>query len=182
MNTPAEVGREPPQNQLKVNPGTGTYVFRNIIDLRKPTYCQPKRTDEEAVRAKGKSPNVWRASGLCGDHGSPIWAQYYFYQNTVLKTDPAWRDHYAFGLGEEGLLGKSHIAAKLADAKSTRRVFNYIFVQIEGLPGLVVSTKPDDVDMQVDGNLFWGVEQGPRFKGDFFAKLRSSPSFAASKK
>lgn len=176
-----EVDREPP-DQLKVNPGTGTYVFRNIIDLRKPTYCQPKRTDDEALRAKGKSPSVWRVSGLCGDHGTPVWAQYFFYHNTVLKADPAWRDHYGFGLGEEGLLGKSHIGAKLADVRSPRRVFNNIFVQTEGLPGLVLAAKPNDVDLQADGNLLWSVEQGPSFKGVFFAKLRNSPIFEESKK
>jgi hypothetical protein len=61
-------------------------------------------------------------------------------------------------------------------------VFNNIFVQMTDLPGLVLAPKPDEVDMQVDGNLFWGVAQGASVQGDFFAKLRASTVVEASKK
>jgi len=155
----------PPETEL----GSGIYIFRNVFDLRQPTYGSPPREGEEGKPATDSE--VERMPVLCGDHGSPIWSQYYFYQNTVLRRDRAWRDYYGFGLGNMGLAGRSK-----------RRVFNNIFVQAKGLPGLVLWPKPDEVDMQVDANLFWATAQGPAFQGDLFAKVRASAVVEASKK
>lgn len=49
-----------------------------------------------------------------------------------------------------------------------RRVLNNIFVQLRGVPGL--NFQPDPGDFVVDGNLHWGVTDGPGYKGDFFQK------------
>ena len=60
---------------------------------------------------------------------------------------------------------------------TTRRVFNNIFVQVEGLPGLNFRAFPTaDDDFQADGNLHWGVKDGPQYKGGL---LRQVPPVAA---
>jgi hypothetical protein len=79
-----------------------------------------------------------------------------------------WRDYYDFTWG-------AHMEA------STRRVFNNIFVQVEGLPGLNVSALSAKDDFQSDGNLMWGLKDGPKYTGDFFGKLRQSALFVSSK-
>lgn len=163
------------------DPGTGIYIFRNVIDMRQPTYGSPRRADMAAGGAD-EDREMWRTCELGTDHKSPIWCNYYFYQNTVLKKEPAWRDQYAFGFAVRGLTGPPRPWNGEKTIRSPRRVFNNIFLQVEGLPGLVLPPKPEEVDMQTDGNLFWGIEQGPTFKGDFFAKVRQSKTFDESKK
>ena len=65
---------------------------------------------------------------------------------------------------------------------TTRRVFNNIFVQIEGMPGLNFTGASADDDFQADANLLWGVKDRPAQLDDFFTKFRKSPQFEASKK
>lgn len=179
--TQHEVDREAPP---PFDPGRDSriYLFRNVFDLRESTYTFPKRGEEAGSLPPGKSWDIQRASWLCGDHGSPVWSQYIFYQNTVVMAGRSWRDHYGFGLGQEGMLGNTRIGIKTLDGRAPRRVFNNIFVQVADLPGLVLPTKPEDVDLQVDGNLFWGINDGASFQGDFFAKVRQSAVIESSKK
>lgn len=61
-----------------------------------------------------------------------------------------------------------------------RRVFNNLFIRVEGLPGLNFAAVDDD--FQADGNLHWGVKEGPAERGDFFAAFHKSKVFEASKK
>src|SRR5262249_21857043 len=106
---------------------------------------------------------------LAHDHGSPILQPYHVYHNTFLLPGSAWRSYYAFTWG-------SHLRG------TTRRVFNNLFVQVAGQPRLNFSAVSADDDFQADGNLFWGVKEGPKVRGDFFATFRKSALFAASKK
>ena len=107
---------------------------------------------------------------LCSDHGGPIWAQYFFYHNTVLRDNLPWRNHYGFGMGNRGL------------KQSQRRVFNNIFAQAKKNAGLDLPAQPQEVNLQVDGNLFWGLEGDPSARGDLFSSFRQSKAFEESKK
>ena len=61
-------------------------------------------------------------------------------------------------------------------------MFNNLFVQVNGLPGLSLAGVTTDDDFISDGNLMWGMKEGPSQKGDFFAKFRSSKTIETSKK
>lgn len=133
--------------------GPGVYVDRNVFDLRGGVYTEI---------APSPSAGATIAPGrMCGDHGSPIWEPLMFYHNTVVTAGKAFRDYYAaqMVMGTHG---------------SKRRLFNNIFVQIDGDPGLRLPG-PDD-DVQADGNLLWGLRTGPAFQGDFFAARPAGPS------
>jgi hypothetical protein len=138
--------------------GPGVYVYRNVFDLREGTYTWiPK----DAAVAPAIS-----ASRLCGDHGSPTWEPLFFYHNTVITAGNAWRDYY----GAQLVMG----------TKGTkRRLFNNIFLQVEGSPGLVVPAPGDDIE--AGGNLLWGLKAGPAFQGDYFAarQTRGLAAFGA---
>ncbi len=146
--------------------GAGVFIYRNIFDLRGGTYGWiPKDA------ATDDKPLALLPSRLCGDHGSPVWEPLFFYHNTVLTADTSWRSYYGDLLGVMG-----------TDKGTKRRVFDNLFVQLAGVPGLsFAQTRPDD-DIQVDGNLFWSVSNGTAHADTFFDKLRASPAFEASKK
>jgi hypothetical protein len=152
------------EHKVPSNPiGTGVYIFRNIFDLREGTYGWiPKDA------ATDDKPLALLASRVCGDHGSPTWEPLYFYNNTVVTAGTTWRSYYGALLGVMGTKG------------TKRRVFDNIFVQLDGDPGLSFQGADGD-DIQVDGNLLWSVANGPTFRGDFFAKHRGSRAFEASK-
>jgi hypothetical protein len=143
--------------------GSGVHICRNLIDFRQGTYKAPPAQPDPSG-AFLNQPTVC----VGHDHGSPIWPNYYFYHNTCLLSGNALRGYYAFMLG-------SHTRG------TTRRVFNNIFVQVEGLPGLNFTGASVDDDFQADGNLLWGLKDGPKQVG-FFAKFRQSALFTASKK
>ncbi|GIW78659.1 MAG: hypothetical protein KatS3mg105_0466 [Gemmatales bacterium] len=136
------------ESPADVDPGSGVFICRNVFDLRRGVFKSvPTKPDPRGKFLDGSCM-------LCGDHGGPVWPHYYFYHNTVVRADPAWRGYYGFGIGGRGL------------RRSKRRVFNNIFVQLQGIPGLNFASNDDDV--VVDGNLHWGVADGPSYKGDFF--------------
>lgn len=149
-------------------PGSGLFVFRNVVDLRHGTYTGPPReADPTGEYLNGPTTLI------CHDHGSPVHAVYYVYHNTFLLPGDAFRDYYA-------LTWSGHTRG------TTRRVFNNIFVQAEGLPGLNFTGLAQDDDFQADGNLLWGIQDGPsraqdRSLGDYFLEFQKSPLFAASK-
>ena len=140
------------------DPGKGTYICRNIIDLRAPVPYGHPLPDTPELTSYGR---------LCGDHGGPIWEPLNFYHNTVVSRAAPYRGYYAAGWG-------GHMRG------TKRRLFNNIFVQVEGLPGL--NFESPDIDMQAGGNLHWSLQDGPNYEGDFFGKFRSSSNFSASKK
>ncbi len=149
---------------IDAEPGSGVFVFRNVVDLRQGTYKGPP-TEPDPSGAFLNEPTQL----ICHDHGSPVHAVYYVYHNTFLLHQKAFRDYYGFAWG-------GHTRS------TTRRVFNNIFVQVEGLPGLNFTGASADDDFQADANLLWGVKDGPSQTADFFTKFRKSPQFEASKK
>jgi hypothetical protein len=146
-------GESPPE----VDAGSGVYITRNIFDLRHGVFKGPPNK-EDSTGAYLKRTGV-----LCSDHGGPTWPNYFFYHNTVIRKDAAWRGYYGFGMGGQ------------ATRRTTRRVFNNIFAQLEGIPGLAFGSGPDDT--VVNGNLHWGVIAGPSFQGDFFKKQSRKAAF-----
>ncbi len=143
--------------------GSGVYICRNVVDFRRGTYKSPPQQSDPSGAFLASPTRL-----LAHDHGSPIHPVYYVYHNTFLLSGNAMRGYYAFSWG-------SHTRG------TTRRVFNNICVQVEGVPGVNFAVSADD-DFQADGNLLWGVKDGPKQSGDFFAKFRRSRLFEASKK
>ncbi len=150
--------------------GGGVYIFRNLIDQRGPVWYQwPESPDDPRLKpvVAGKPAEIPHSGWLMGDHGSPTWEKIYFYQNTVLFRDKTFRDNYGFGVAR-------------ATAGTTRRAFNNVIVCTNGVPGLVLPVPEDD--FAADHNLFWSTTDGPTFKGDFFATMKKSKPYEASKK
>ncbi len=143
-------------------PKSGVYVFRNIIDQRGGVYYQlPGKADDtgDFLRHEGH---------MLGDHGSPIYPVMRFYQNTMVRSVPVFRDAFLFGM-----------AGALRNTE--RDFFNNILVQSEKVPGTVLNLK-ETGQLREGGNLLWGIKDGPNVKGDPFAKFRASPLYAASRK
>lgn len=152
---------DPPVRSAK---GSGVYLYRNVIDLRGGSYKGPPSKPDPS------GAFLHRHSGwLAHEHGNPTLAVYYVYHNTFLLPGKPANGFYAHTWG-------SHLGG------TTRRVFNNVFVQAEGLPGLNVGGLTADHDLQADANLYWSLKDGPEYKGDYLGTLRRSPVFAASKK
>lgn len=151
----------------KYEAGAGVAIYRNVFDLRRGmAYFWPAGPDDPEFKApKGGDRFPW-AGRLAGDHGSPTWEPIRFYHNTVVYRTPAFRSAYGAGMG-------GHVNTR-------RAVFNNVFVELEGMPGLEFSAT-DDTLIQADGNLHWSASGGPAVKGDWFAKFRESPQFKKSK-
>jgi len=62
---------------VAAEPGSGMYVFRNIVDLRRGTYKSPPQAADPSG-AYLDHPSI----GVLTDHGSPTQPPYYVYQNT----------------------------------------------------------------------------------------------------
>jgi hypothetical protein len=152
------------ESPLDHDPKAGVFAFRNVIDLRAGTYKSPPKEDDPTgafLRDEGH---------LVGDHGGPIWPVMHFYQNTVLRETPVFRDYFLFGLGAQGL------------RRTERDVFNNIFVQMNRVPGAGFAGLKVVENLREGGNLLWGVKDGPALTGDPFAKFRASPLFTESRK
>ncbi|MBI1904615.1 MAG: hypothetical protein HYS13_26260, partial [Planctomycetia bacterium] len=151
---------EPASNEV----GPGVFICRNVIDFRRRTMSQPPSSaDSDASTTLADHSREGRPAS---DHGSPKWEPMFVYHNTVISEGPAFRNYYGAGWG-------GHTRA------TTRRIFNNIFVQADGLPGLAFGPAEDDI--QADGNLHWSYLAGPSHAGDFFTKYRASKAFADSK-
>src|SRR5206468_2079893 len=105
--------------------GRGVRIYRNVFDLRGPVpYTLPSKAGDPAfTKGPGGKPEWPMHARMCGDHGSPTWEPIDFYHNTVVATDPPFRDYYLSGWG-------GHLTG------TRRRVFNNIYVQAAGNPGL----------------------------------------------
>lgn len=148
---------------LVTEPGSGMYVFRNIVDLRRGTYKSPPEQPDPTGAYLDEPTGL-----ILHDHGSPTQQNYYVYHNTFLLGQKPYRNYYAFTWG-------AHTRG------AVRRVFNNIFVQVADAPGLnITAINPAD-DFQADGNLYWAVQQGAETTGDLFATIRKSPLIEAGK-
>lgn len=145
------------------DPDSGVYVSRNVFDQRAGVYYTlPAKPDPTGsfLHSEGH---------LLSDHGSPTYPVMRIYHNTFLRREPIYRDYFLFGLG----------AASLRNTE--RDVFNNVYVQAIRIPGSVVLGKEAGL-LREGGNLLWGLDAGRTMSLDPFAKLRSSPLFAESKK
>lgn len=140
------------------SPGDGVWIARNVFDLRRPVWGSRPREAAGAIQTR--PCRVW------GEHGSPTWEPLYIYHNTIVNPGNAFRSYYLGGYGGH-------------TRDTTRRMFNNIYVQAEGMPGL--HFPPAAADVEADHNLLWAAAEGPGFKGDFFAEWRSSKEFDESR-
>jgi hypothetical protein len=148
--------------------GKGVFIYRNVIDLRRPVpYFQPSGPDDTRFRTPEGGWRYPSFGRVASDHGGPTWEPIRFYHNTVILAESAWRGYYGGSWG-----GHTH--------GTQRWVFNNVFVHLKGMPGLTFASADDFV--QADHNLHWGVQEGPAFKRDFFARFRRSTTFAKSKR
>jgi hypothetical protein len=153
-------GKKP--QPVVTEPGSGVYIYRNIVDLRRGTYKSPPEKEDPTGAYLDHETDL-----IAHDHGSPVHPNYYVYQNTFLMQSP-YRGYFDFTWG--------------AHTKSTtRRVFNNLFIQVQGMPGLNVSGTSADDDFQSDGNLLWSLKNGPSITDDVFAKFRKSAIVEKSK-
>ena len=141
--------------------GPGVYIFRNVFDLRDGTYNWIAK--DAATDASGTGLHL--AGRMVGDHGSPTWEPMFVYHNTIVTAAQGFRGYY----GAQLVQGTKN---------SKRRVFDNIFIQLDGQPGVVFPTVDDD--LQVDGNLHWSLKANP--SADIFKKFRSSKQFEDSKR
>lgn len=155
---------EKDESPVDHNPNAGVFVYRNVIDLRAGTYKSPPSQPETS------GGYLQEEGHLMSDHGSPIWPVMHFYHNTALRQSAVFRDYFLFGLGSQGL------------KNSERDVFNNIFVQADGVPGVVLGGMKEAAPVREGGNILWGVQQGPTLNRDVFAKFRASPLFADSRR
>ncbi len=118
--------------------GAGVWIFRNVLDFRRPVLAgQPRGADEpQELASFGRS---------VGDHGSPIWEPMFFYQNTIIAREPAFRSFYAHGWG-------GHMK------ETARAVLNNIIVQVERPVGSFVGSR--GYALMLDGNLHWSLAEG----------------------
>lgn len=149
--------------EVKAEPGSGVYLFRNIVDLRGGTYKGAPRKPDPTGAFLNHPTTI-----LAHDHGSPTWPVAYIYHNTFLMSAKPWRGYY-------GLTWGSHLRG------TSRRVFNNILVQVEGVPGANFSSIKPDTDFQADGNLHWGMKAGGKPAAETFGKFRRSKLFTISK-
>ncbi|GAB4145990.1 MAG: hypothetical protein Tsb009_18470 [Planctomycetaceae bacterium] len=149
---------------IRSQPGSGLYIFRNIVDLRRGTYKAPPTTPDPTGAFLNKATTI-----LAHDHGSPTWPVAYIYHNTFLMTAKPWRGYY-------GLTWGTHLRG------TKRRVFNNIFVQADGVPGMNFSGVTSDADFQADGNLHWSVQGDFRSALALREKFRKTKQFEESQK
>ncbi|GIW93737.1 MAG: hypothetical protein KatS3mg110_1778 [Pirellulaceae bacterium] len=143
---------------------SGIYVFRNIIDLRNGVYVAPPAQPD----ATGKF--LHQEGHLASDHGSPIWPVMRFYHNTIVRRTATFRQYYLFGLAAQGL-------------RSTERdVFNNIFIQTEGTPGVVLPAPSESVRLREGGNLIWGPSASHDPAENPLERFRLTPQFLASQR
>jgi hypothetical protein len=146
------------------DPGSGVYVYRNVIDARDGVYYHlPTAADPSGAF-------LHDGGALASDHGGPTWPVMRVYHNTLLRAEPVFRDNYLFGLGVVGL------------RKTERDVFNNLFVQMGSVPGVKFVAMQDAANLREGGNLLWGLRGGDKLAGDPLAKFRATPLFAASRK
>lgn len=117
--------------------GKGIWIYRNIFDFRRPVHYQQPGEGEPDILTYGR---------VAGDHGGPGWEPMFYYHNTFLSREPAFRNYFAGGLG--GAMGRG----------TSRRVINNIFYQFNGMPGQVLAE--GDPDFAFGGNLHWSAELG----------------------
>ncbi len=151
--------------------GPTVTIADNVFDLRGPVmYHQPHSAEEDTqLRDYGR---------LLGDHGSPAWEPLTFESNTVVMAEGPFRGAALHGLS-------SAVAAG-----TQRRVFNNLFLQMNGAPGTAwperavptidkqAASQGFPLQLYADWNGHWSLnyEAG----GDFLARLRQPRKYSES--
>jgi hypothetical protein len=152
-------GGQKPGPIVAAEPGSGVYIFRNLIDLRPPAhYHQPESRDAPQ--------EITTCGWACSDHGSPTWPVYRVYHNVFLCRERVYRNFYGAGFG-------GHMRG------TQRWVFNNVFLYTHDLPGLAFES--GQAELQADGNLHWSTAAGPDYPGELVEKFRQSKAVAQSK-
>jgi len=147
-------------------PGGDIYVFRNVVDMRRPVrFCRTPERPNGGIERGRLVFNVHSA-----DHMIHV-ERFYLYHNTCLF--PFFHIHASY-LG--GMLG-----GWLPD--TPRRIFNNLSVFYGGggrYPTLQLG-KRDQGDLQVDGNLHWSLTAGKAPQHDWLKTAREHPLALANK-
>jgi hypothetical protein len=138
---------------LAENPGDGTFICRNLFDMRPGTPGGPRTRDE-------REPNEYYSGyNLRMEHADLVtYPGLYFYHNTVLARGN--KRTYCQGITE-----------KYAD--SIRRVYNNIFVQTDLRPQQNVRRSNGDLDF--GHNLQWSLQGGS--SGSWPGDVHADPKF-----
>lgn len=148
------------ESPLDHDPGSGAFIFRNVIDQRAGAYYQtPAEPDPSGAF-------LHHEGHLVGDHGGPVWAVMRWYHNTIIRRTPTFRDYFLFGLGAQGV------------RQTERDVFNNILIQTDQAPGASFAGLKEPWALREGGNLLWSPRGGAN--ADPFARFRASPLFEAS--
>ncbi len=150
------------ESPIDHDPGTGVFMYRNVLDLRGGTYKTPPKDPDEDGAYMHEEAHVF------GDHGSPIWPNIRFYQNTVLRKSQVFRNHYLMGTATQG--------ARFNE----RDVYNNIYWQEQELGQVVIPAMKQVETVREGGNVVWSLK-GSNDPDKFFAKFRASPLFEQSK-
>jgi len=142
-------------------PGGDIYLYRNIVDMRRPLQFQrPSPTNPEGKIIRGSLPFLVHGA-------SQILHQelFYFYQNTFI---------YPLNRLTSGFAGATH---QMRADYTPRRVFNNIFV-FYGLDGRYplpsLGGKAGRADLLMDGNLHWNLTSGKNPPRDWLRPLQDS--------
>lgn len=149
---------------VTAEPRSGVYVYRNVIDLRWGSYYGPPKEPDPSGAFLNHA-----TKGVLTDHGSPTYQPYYVYHNTFIMPDNSFRNYYGFSWGK-------HVRG------TSRRVFNNMFVQVEGMPAINFALMKADDNFDYDGNLFWSLQADSDAATGFLAKFRTSQLFEGSRK
>lgn len=155
-------------------PDGNIYIFRNIIDHRQGILPGRKGT-ERGVR---RELNVRRTNNFVIHGGHPnIIGPLHVYQNTFISP---------VGPGHVGIQDRARTYAQstlfYASTHHPRRVFNNLFVYLEGMFPMATNTLPTiEEDVQIDGNLHWDIKAEKSTDPGFFNAFRATPLFEATK-
>lgn len=133
-------------------PDGAIYIYRNVVDMRQG--AQFSRPSPKEPQGQVFSGHIFLV------HGRELFGieSIYFYQNTFIC--PALSGGYAMRTWVN------------TTSRTARRVFNNLFVYLNGYPGPDPVGAPED-DMQIDGNLHWCPVPGAKPLADYFERVRS---------
>jgi len=156
-------------------PDGSIYIFRNIVDHRQGI-LPGRRGTERGMR---RELNVRHTNPFVIHGGHPnIIGPLHVYQNTFISH---------FGPGHVGIQDRARTYAQstlfYASTNYPRRVFNNLFVYLNGIVPMATNTLPNvEEDVQLDGNLHWDIQaENPNDLGSFNA-FRATSMFEATKK
>lgn len=130
------------------------YLYRNIVDFRRPVFVsRPTPAHPQGVFSN------YHVFLVHGGHLSGI-ESLYFYQNTLIC--PQFRNG-----------GYAHRTLNNTTETTQRRVFNNLFIYLNGYPSPPSDRTPLH-DIQIDGNLHWSSDPDAELPKAFIEKARTA--------